>query len=196
MLELSGITIQHVIGAGVGSVGTYLWLSLRRYRQQKWGRKFDTSNPQNQLRFVRQGNFYACAPVNQEAYSAVFKIVENQLASMSRKYRIFPEVSMGSFLKTPRVEARQKTRINNRAFQSINSKRVDFLIVDSFGDPVLVIEYHGTGHFQGNVEERDQVKKEALEKAGIPLIVVYPEITQNALKNCVAAHLSRQIYRN
>jgi len=59
------------------------------------------------------------------------------------------------------------------AFRSINSKRVDILIVDQGGWPVAAVEYQGDGHYQGTAAGRDAVKKEALRKAGIR----YVEIT-------------------
>ena len=60
----------------------------------------------------------------------------------------------------------------NRAYSAYGSKRVDFLIIDSFGRPAVAIEYHGSGHLQGNAAARDAVKKRALHKAGIELLEV------------------------
>ncbi len=60
--------------------------------------------------------------------------------------------------------------INDRWY---NSKRCDFVIVDATGYPVLAIEYQGTGHFTPDAFERDYVKQQALESAGVRLVEVF-----------------------
>ena len=49
----------------------------------------------------------------------------------------------------------------------VNSKRVDFALMDHAACVRHAIEYQGTGHHQGTAAARDAVKKEALRKAGI-----------------------------
>ena len=58
------------------------------------------------------------------------------------------------------------------AFNAINSKRVDLLIVDKNLMPVAAIEVNGTGHYQKNALERDEIKRAAIESAGIKYIAV------------------------
>lgn len=170
------ITLEHLSGALVGAALMFVWLWYKKMKRKIQVKRYDISNPKNQLRFVEEGKFAPKRPINKEAYSTVFKVVERHLATMDESYRILPEVSMGSFLKTPYEDFEGlKARQNDRAFKSINSKRVDFLIIDPYGMPALVIEYHGTGHFQGNAEDRDQVKQVALDKAKIPILVVHPD---------------------
>jgi Protein of unknown function (DUF2726) len=82
-----------------------------------------------------------------------------------RGYRIFAQTSLGEILRSPDEEA----------FRSINSKRVDILIVDPDSWPVLAVEYQGSGHYQGTAAARDAVKKEALRKAGVR----YVEVSEN-----------------
>lgn len=67
------------------------------------------------------------------------------------------------------------------AFRSINSKRIDILIVDRAGWPVVAVEYQGSGHYQGTAAIRDAVKKEALLKAGVRYVEVLP--TRAAIKS-------------
>jgi hypothetical protein len=59
------------------------------------------------------------------------------------------------------------------AFRSINSKRVDILI-DQGGWPIIAVEFQGEAHYQGNAAIRDAVKKEALSKAGVAYVEVFP----------------------
>jgi hypothetical protein len=62
---------------------------------------------------------------------------------------------------------------SENAFRSINSKRVDALVVDRGGRPVLAVEYQGAGHYQGTAPARDAIKKEALRKAGVGYLEVH-----------------------
>jgi len=51
---------------------------------------------------------------------------------------------------------------------SVNSKRVDFALMDDRCRVAHALEYQGSGHHTGNcAAARDAVKKEALRKAGI-----------------------------
>lgn len=80
-------------------------------------------------------------------------------------FKLFPQVSMGEFIQSRSTDA----------FKLINSKRVDFLIVDKQFNPVIVIEYQGNGHYQNNAIERDAIKRECCRKAKIE----YIEFKQN-----------------
>lgn len=191
------ITGNHIIGAIAGGLAVYAWLKTRQFLRKLKAQKFDVSNSDNQLRFVQQGDFSARRPINKEAYQAVFAVAEKHLESMPRNYRLLAEVSMGCFLKTSyddngwqnKDRWQEKTK-NDRAFKSINSKRVDFLIIDALGMPSLVIEYHGSGHYQGNAENRDLVKQKALENAGVPQLVVFPGTSSEDVKNSISRMLS------
>ena len=87
----------------------------------------------------------------------MFAIVESELGGQRAGYRVFAQTSLGEILTTPQESA----------FHSINSKRVDVLVVDRYGWPFLAIEYQGHAHYQGTAAARDAVKKEALRKAGV-----------------------------
>jgi hypothetical protein len=90
---------------------------------------------------------------------------ETSTAAADLNWRVMAQVSLGEVLSSP----------DARAYSAINSKRVDVLIVSRRGDPILAVEYHGHGHYQGTAAARDAVKKEALRKAGVPYIAVTPE---------------------
>jgi hypothetical protein len=61
------------------------------------------------------------------------------------------------------------------AYASINSKRLDFAIIDRFGILKLAIEYQGDGHYRETSFMRDAVTREALRKAGVHLLEVASE---------------------
>ena len=77
--------------------------------------------------------------------------------SAARGYRVFAQANLGEILRSP----------DDNAYRSINSKRVDILVVDGGGWPILAAEYQGTGHYQGVAAARDAIKKEALRRAGV-----------------------------
>lgn len=136
----------------------------RQYRQEN-----DLSDPQNQLRFIDECSLKAVPPVNREAVRVLYAIDE-WIKDMQPDWRFAFEVAMGGFIKTPYApdDPRQK-----RAFSSYSGKRVDFLLIDRYGLPILVIEYHGTGHdLSGDADDRMAVKRLALQKAGIPLLEI------------------------
>ena len=67
------------------------------------------------------------------------------------------QVSLGEFIASE----------DKDAYLCVNSKRVDFALMDEKCRVVHALEYQGSGHHQGSAAARDAVKKEALRKAGI-----------------------------
>jgi len=111
-------------------------------------------------------------------HSAVYAVLDQAL---EKKYRIWAEVSLGGFIRTD----------SDLAFRSFNSKRVDFLIIDMYGDPQLAIEYHGSGHFKGNAAARDAVKRLVFQKAGIPLLEFRKGVSADSVRDAVMKSLER-----
>jgi Protein of unknown function (DUF2726) len=72
---------------------------------------------------------------------------------------VMAQVSLGEFLASQ----------DKDAFFAVNSKRVDFALMDEMCRVRHALEYQGNGHhLPGNAAAaRDAVKKEALRKAGI-----------------------------
>lgn len=94
----------------------------------------------------------------------VFSILEKELQRQNDRRRLFSQVSLGEILSA-----------EGEAYDAINSKRVDLLIVDRYGMPEVVIEHQGQGHSQGNAAARDAIKKEALRRAGIKLVETFED---------------------
>jgi hypothetical protein len=88
-------------------------------------------------------------------------------------YRLFAQVSYGAFLEATSRHDLEETR--KAAEHAPIRKRADFLIIDRYGNPVAVLEYQGDGHYQGNAHDRDQAKRIACHRAGIPFIEVPAE---------------------
>jgi hypothetical protein len=109
----------------------------------------------------------------------IFKILEDDLTQYGNGCRVFAQTSLGEILKSE----------NKNAFSSINSKRVDILIVDGGGWPIAAVEYHGTGHYQGTAAARDAVRKEALRKAGVRYIEVFNSDSAEQIRSRVREQL-------
>lgn len=99
--------------------------------------------------------------LNKSEYKLLCRL-EFWLRTRSDGHRLFAQVSLGEVLQIEDVNA----------FRAINAKRCDFLIIDRFGWPVIVIEYQGSGHFQNHAVERDAIKRTALESAGITFMEI------------------------
>lgn len=137
----------------------------------------DISDARNQLRFIGQCDLQPRRPVNREAVQVLYALDE-WIKTNQPGWRFGFEVSMGAFIRT--TANNPKDQKLKDAFSSYNSKRVDFLLIDRYGKPRLVIEYHGSGHeLSGDASERMQVKRLALARAKIPLLEV-PERTPKA----------------
>lgn len=116
-----------------------------------------------------------------------FKVIEDELIAMRNGYRAFAQTSLGEILASP----------SSDAFRSVNSKRVDILIVDRGGWPLVAFEYQGNGHYQGTAAGRDAVKKEALRKAGVRYIEVSPSDSREKIQSIVREQLGgRKVTEN
>jgi hypothetical protein len=122
---------------------------------------FNSFDVGHQLQAVMNAPFRTRRVMNSGEYH-VFRLVEDVTFSLRRGHRVFAQTSLGAVLESP----------NENAFRSINSKRVDALVVDKGGRPVLAVEYQGAGHYQGTAPARDAIKKEALRKAGVGYLEV------------------------
>lgn len=134
---------------------------------------------------------FQASPLLNAPEKHVFFLLEAIVYQCSDSLRLLSQVSLGEFLQ-PKVRS---TKDRLAAFNAINSKRVDFALMDADANVVLVVEYQGTGHFQGNAEQRDAVKRTALQKAGIPLIELQADFNPKAFQQEVEAVLGGSTLR-
>lgn len=114
-------------------------------------------------------NFEAVRLLNKQEVKVYEALVETIQIQSGNQYKVFAQVSLGEILKN----------YDRSSFNRINQKRVDFCIVNSDYMPIAAIEYHGGGHFRGNYQERDEIKQQAVEYAGL----VYHAIFEHNLDN-------------
>ena len=161
-----------VLGAITASIVAFYVEKYQRRRRSVRYREINPSDYGNQLRFLKEVVLEKWRPINKEAYK-VYHAIERLLQEKPVTYRLLAETSMGAFLRVAKYSGTYEQV--SRARSAFNSKRIDFLIIDNYGNVALAIEYHGTGHYQGNAEARDAVKKLALEMADIEFMEIFPD---------------------
>lgn len=102
---------------------------------------------------------FTARPLLNRPEANLFKVLDEVVIARHSGWQVMAQVSLGEFLATA----------DKDAYFAINSKRVDFALMNPEAAVVHVIEYQGTGHHLagGAAAARDAVKKEALRKAGI-----------------------------
>ncbi|WP_158530720.1 DUF2726 domain-containing protein [Pantoea sp. 3_1284] len=139
----------------------------------------EETTAERQLNAVRCSEFRKRPLMNKSEYS-VFCKLEKLLSASHRGYRVFSQVSLGEILGSD----------DKQAYLAINSKRADFVIIDWSGQPIAVVEYHGSGHFQDDAVVRDAIKREACASAGIAFIELtasYSDADIKAIGDCLSA---------
>lgn len=145
------------------------------------------ADPKKQLGFVSAVRFEARPLFNKSEFQ-VLLVLEAVAREAKAGHRVMAQTCYGEFLRLKRGEKNEEA---DRAYRSVNSKRADFVIVDAAGYPVIVVEYQGSGHYQGTAELRDAVKREALRSAGVPLVEVMPDFKKNELALTLGKILGR-----
>ena len=145
------------------------WTSSDDYsskpKHQRGGNNFDLELDERKLddiQHVLGATFQKKRLMNSEEYG-LFKQLERLLRRNTQGLRLFSQVSLGEIIQST----------DRAAFLRINGKRCDFVIIDRFGNALIVIEYQGSGHFQGDSSHRDEVKRLALRKASIPTVEIF-----------------------
>lgn len=160
---------------GLSALGAYhVYYRFNEAQRRRKAAANSVRDPANQLRFVMTASFYKKKVMSKDEFR-VFKAIEEQLGDQHRGYRVLAQTSLGEMIGSDHDQARQ----------SINSKRVDVMILGPFGDPIAAIEYQGGVHYQGNAAARDAVKKEALRKAGVAYIEIHDTHASQDIKRLV-----------
>lgn len=110
-----------------------------------------------QLKKVANAKFTA-RPLLNTSEAKVFETLDKAVFARNPRWQVMAQVCVGEFLASPDTEA----------FRAVNSKRVDFALMDENCCVRHALEYQGSGHhLDASTAARDAVKKEALRKAGI-----------------------------
>ena len=136
---------------------------------RKRGSNEEVSDPKWQLEFVSRVAFDR-QPILNKAEAPLLVLLEEVIRDLNCGLRVMAQTSMGEIFR-PRQGSASRHDCN-LAFRSINSKRLDFVIVDRCGLPVLVVEYQGAGHYREQSFMRDAVKREVVRKANVTFLEI------------------------
>jgi hypothetical protein len=115
----------------------------------------------------------------------LFRLVRDVCASRDPSLLVFAQVSMGAFINTE-----VRGAVARRAYNAFNAKRIDIGVFSGQAEPLLAIEFNGAGHSQGDAAKRDAVKAEALTQAGVPLVIITPEMSETDIRQMLGERLS------
>lgn len=155
------------------------WTLLRTATLQD---KHDSRDPLAQIDAVSRCAFESVPLLNREE-ARLLPLLETTVREAGDGHRLMVQTSLGELIRPSQTQGTTEDR--RRGFASINSKRLDFAIINRFGYLVLAIEYQGSGHFQTQSFMRDAVKREALRKAGIAMLEIPTRFTPDAVRASV-----------
>lgn len=179
-----------VLGIALGMIMLKYYERYQAYKRKQWFASVDTKNPKNQFRFLQNAPLKRSSVMGYEAYKK-FQVIEEFLKrSEFQSYRVIPETCMSAFIDL--VKNRKLQYSKEQIESGFRCKRIDFLIINPKGLPVLAIEYHGSGHFQGDYEARDKVKALTLHLASIPLLVLQKDTDKSEIINAINYELGKQ----
>ena len=123
------------------------------------------------------GAKFSSRPLLNRPEANLFKALDAAVIARNPGWQVMAQVSLGEFISST----------DKDAYGCVNSKRVDFALMDPDARVIDAIEYQGSGHhLEGGAAARDAVKKEALRKAGIGYHeVVAGHTTASELKRLV-----------
>ena len=137
-------------------------------------------DPTAQMEFISKVDFKPRPLLNRSEYK-ILRILEEVSQDIPGGHRVMAQTSLDEVL-APRMASGSKAA-RDLAFRSINSKRLDFLVIDGYGMPVLAVEYQGHGHYNDRTFMHDAVKREAVRKAGIRFLEIPAEYDAKDLEN-------------
>lgn len=171
------LLIVLAVGAAIGIAVEKLFNGIERDRRRAYwaGRNAKQRNRERLLKPVREpevrsadfaakqlatvcaASFTSRALLN-KSEAKVFETLDKAVIARNPKWQVMAQVSLGEFLASP----------DKDAYFAVNSKRVDFALMDKNCCVRHVIEYQGSGHHTSDCSDaRDAVKKAACRKAGI-----------------------------
>lgn len=152
--------------------------------------KWNLSDPKVQMEAVAEADF-APQPLLNKEESRLLPILDATIRDLDAGHRVIIQTSLAEVISASGAS----NDIRRRGHASINSKRLDFGVVDRAGLLKVAIEYQGSGHYDKRTFQRDAVKREALRKAGIPMMEVGKDFSPDQVRTELATHLSPQTAR-
>lgn len=118
------------------------------------------------LQLAKNDNFFKKKePMIRKEEKAFFEILRQIVED---RYYVFPQVHL-----TELVTIKDNSRDHDNLYQMLGNKTVDFaFFTKDTMSPILVIELNGASHFAGSRQNKDQLKRELFQQAGIPFLSI------------------------
>jgi hypothetical protein len=150
--------------------------------------KADLSLPAAQLEAIAKVDFECVKLLNREE-ARLLPVLEAATRECGDGHRLMAQTSLGELVRPRKTSGNEEQHQN--AFAAINSKRLDFAIIDRFGRLVAAVEFQGSGHYgDPRTFMRDSVKREVLRKAGVSFMEATPDTTRDDLRRFVCQSVS------
>lgn len=162
--------------------------SDRRFSEEQQAQPQRPLRYDKELKAVMAGDLKPTTLFNRSEYR-VLLLLEKIVRDMNSGYRVMGQTCMGEIMEHPNHSTPQKDR---DAYYAINCKRLDFLVINAHGNPILAVEYHGFGHDrggQGEAATRDAIKRAALKGAAIPFLEIPAEYNQDETQSKIISIL-------
>ncbi|MGB8814158.1 MAG: DUF2726 domain-containing protein, partial [Paracoccaceae bacterium] len=140
------------------------------------------SDPRDQMLAIARVTFITTPLLNKEE-ARLLPLLESCTRAARKGQRVMAQTSLGEIIRPSDGSGTDLNR--KQAYASINSKRLDFAVIDCYGHLSLAIEYQGSGHYQNHSFMRDAVKREVLRKAGVPYLEVEQDFDSADLRRRV-----------
>ena len=150
-------------------------------------------DPGAELESVSRVDFEPRTLLSQSEFR-ILRILEQAVRQADKDHRVLPRTGL-SHAVTPRNSSATAAD-RDLASRSISGERLDFLVIDRDGRPVLAVEYRGREPYGRKAFIRDALKREALRKAGIELLEVPSGYEASDLEARFRSVLSRRPARS
>ena len=137
-------------------------------------------------------DFKPCRLLNDSGYE-ILEILEKIVHEFDDRYRVMAQTSVGEIIRPKESSASGEECESAR--RSINSKCLDFLVIDHSRMPALAVEYQGycsDRELMFNAVRREAfnaVKRKAIEKAGIEFLEIPASYDATSLEDDVRSKL-------
>lgn len=147
----------------------------------------DLRDPAQQLHAIARVDF-ECIPLLTPPDARLLPLLEAAAHDLRAGHRVLAQTSLGDLIRPQANSASADDR--SAALASITAKRIDFAIIDRAGRLAVAVDYQDADHHQDHALGRDAIKREALRRAGIPLIELGPDFDAAHLRQRIAGLLA------
>ncbi|MBV0912934.1 DUF2726 domain-containing protein [Anianabacter salinae] len=117
-----------------------------------------------------------------------FSAIERRVCDLKAGYRVMAQVSLAEIMRP----VSNDERAAKAAIWELNTRRIDFAVIDGAGHLAVAVEYQGHGHYQGGAFARDAIKREVIRKSGAEWMEIEADASPDASANAIVARLRRR----